>query len=1071
MSAIFGLQMEDDDEESTLELAKEVGLQDLLDAAAAASDRSEEDDDGGNTSEELERVIQDGDDEESEAQGPESSSLGSADANDLDEDHLDRYLAYNPDTPAKPKATPARDITESLRTRRALIEEGRKRMEEFRKRSATPARSTRHTSGSSIGSETSHSLHSRDLSPELLSPEPSPSAARRHPAATAAAQAARANPPTQPVPFTPVAQGFKSQLDKLKRDELDLAAAEWSEQRNRVSDMRREYEEELADMQKVVDDAREETQQAQQRNLKLEKDAEQSRKELASLKQQLEQFAATQRADETAAEELRTRIATQQKEMSSLRERVQAQAAELELRARETVSRLASNESEHEADMCALNDQLEEQIKSIRDLEEERDGLQQVLELTRQRAAEEAAKYRQDSDKGRHDLSQELAQVRAALETARQAREEQAHAAAQQNEQAQEAREAAQRALQLERASAQERERDLQHQLAAATAAQRSAMEDAATEHSARRAELENRLAAADRLADELREERDKARDAEKALRTGTQALQEKLRLALDANAKLQDVQRATASETSSQQQAHTQEVQELCARISEQDEEITRAARDATNAREELARERTAFQAARDDLDKAFEANRQMRATHEAMRLDLAAKEEALQDAEERIGELSRSLAAAQRSNQQAFTDEITSSQAVVQELRQKLRAVADKLEKKQQQLAEEVKLRKETEHDVEQLRKEHAAQLRQQREHFEQALDEQRAIEQRLRDIATKDDEDDRAALAEMSREITELRRRLTSRAALDDQPSVHSLVHQEEMQRDMELRAREPELVLALQDRVEALEESNKLLSRAFRESAEQASSSDQARTIHQLTMEIEASKRAFHAMRQRLLQAGHLSRPDHRVVNNNLRASRTGAFSMLDQSLLSDQTWAAETAMASGPSDATTEQPASLTRDELSTSINSRRHHHLHHHHTRRHRHGDASQSRLHASSISKTSSQPAYTTRPGPRAPKTVNRALRHEVDMLQDALDKEREARHAAETKAGFLQSEFTDLFVQYFNAEKKQSKKQKKPTAARKLVYRERLKPKSSSLSTVGPRRQRSQENASKLK
>jgi len=597
-------------------------------------------------------------------------------------------------------------------------------------------------------------------------------------------------------------------------------------------------------------------------------------------------------------------------------------------------------------------------------------------------------------------------------------------------QQLQEAFEAAERAAEVERREFQQQEKALRTKLDAALAQNSRITEQAQASNEQSRKELEDRLVNVEGNVELLRSELKKSRDAEQALRTEGQNLQEKLRLALEANRKLQEVERVASEESSSTIQLQNQEVEHLREENNRLEDELTSAARDATKAREELAREKTALQIAREDLDKAAEALREVSAAKELLRSEVSENASRVQQMENRILELTSLLSKAQQSNQDAFSKEMVALQTATMELRSKLKAVADKLDKKQRQLEEEQKARQEVEEEFERAQEQHSQELRQQREHFEETLREQRAIEDRLRAIATQDDDADRQALQEMSREIMDLRRRLATRpppvqAQIAAEPS--SLVSPHHVGAMMNVHnegfsgeeSASP-VVIALQDRVEALEESNKLLSRAFRESTLQSNNSDQARTIHQLTMEIEASKRAFHQMRQRLLHAGLLhgrssNGPiDSRNHHHSSNTIYTGPTH--EQSMLTDHEWS-----------------ASGTREEDDDLSGM----HQHQQQQQQQQHQSAgSFSVLQTSAISPASSS-VVPKRSGPRAPKTANRALRHEVDMLQDALDKEREARRAAETKAGFLQSEFTDLFVQYFQAEKDATKVSRKAARA----------------------------------
>jgi hypothetical protein len=209
--------------------------------------------------------------------------------------------------------------------RKALIEEGRRRMEEFRRRASG-------IEGASAAASIC------GLSPARLAPSNDAACAAesaRSPEARPAVEEARSpfagacQAPASVENLTPVARGLREQLDKLKKDELDLAASEWSAMSARLANDAAAHESEMSELR--AESAR----QAEELSL---------------------------RAEEARAQavEAERRVAAVSKERDALRSQVRALAGELEARAREAVDRLASGLSERDADAAEQRRALEQ---------------------------------------------------------------------------------------------------------------------------------------------------------------------------------------------------------------------------------------------------------------------------------------------------------------------------------------------------------------------------------------------------------------------------------------------------------------------------------------------------------------------------------------------------------------------------------------------------------------------------------------------------------------------------------------------------------------------------------------
>mmetsp|Transcript_21390 Transcript_21390/g.34843 ORF Transcript_21390/g.34843 Transcript_21390/m.34843 type:complete len:666 (+) Transcript_21390:99-2096(+) len=225
-----------------------------------------------------------------------------------------------------PKAPGDDAQVDSRSARRALIEQGRKRMEEFRNRSASKEQGD---------ASANISFEGKDERVEAM------------------------------VPFTPVAKGLKSQLDKLKRDELDLAASEWSEQRTRMSDMRKAYEEDIEKLEKQLEQEREKSCVLEKENAIAVSKFQSEEMESRSLAQRVQH-----------ANEL---VEAEREENRQLRVKVKTLASDLEERARDTVNRLANKESELTSDLEDMKKQISSQQDSYNALEREKCRLDEQL--------------------------------------------------------------------------------------------------------------------------------------------------------------------------------------------------------------------------------------------------------------------------------------------------------------------------------------------------------------------------------------------------------------------------------------------------------------------------------------------------------------------------------------------------------------------------------------------------------------------------------------------------------------------------------------------------------------------
>jgi hypothetical protein len=265
--------------------------------------------------------------------------------------------------------------------RKALIEEGRRRMEEFRRRvgggATDGASAAAAICGLSPAPPSGAAAAICGLSPGApFGAAPSNQAAcgaegARSPAASEARSpfAGACQAPASVESLTPVARGLREQLDKLKKDELDLAASEWSAMSARLASDAAAHESELCEL----------------------------RAESARQAEELSRQAEEARAQALDAER---RVAAACKERDALRTQVRSLAGELEARAREAVDRLASGLSERDADAAEQRRVLEQELEQAR-------GRERALE------AEAAQQVQQAQQQAQTQLAQHAQQLQA----------------------------------------------------------------------------------------------------------------------------------------------------------------------------------------------------------------------------------------------------------------------------------------------------------------------------------------------------------------------------------------------------------------------------------------------------------------------------------------------------------------------------------------------------------------------------------------------------------------------------------------------------------------------------------
>ena len=206
--------------------------------------------------------------------------------------------------------------------RKELIENGKKRMEAFRNRPNAMKESSSKNLSTSTHMQTSQELINEDL--EILKTQP-----KENFHLSINENSFHCDSPIG-FNYSPTENrtNFNRQLEKLKKDELDLAAAEWSEQRRSVALMRNEY---LTRINK-----------------------------LEAEKKSLQELAASQ-----------SKILQEEEKRSKyLQDQVQSLSSEIKLRASRSVISLSEINIDNENDLIATKNKLETQTKIIENLRE-----------------------------------------------------------------------------------------------------------------------------------------------------------------------------------------------------------------------------------------------------------------------------------------------------------------------------------------------------------------------------------------------------------------------------------------------------------------------------------------------------------------------------------------------------------------------------------------------------------------------------------------------------------------------------------------------------------------------------
>ncbi|CAK9021831.1 Hypothetical protein (Fragment) [Durusdinium trenchii] len=903
---------------------------------------------------------------------------------------LQGYLTFNPTTPGQPlrKTTAGPESvgdqeselsTESARSRKALIEEGRRRMEEFRKRSATPKKSGQTLSFRDTGNGSSptnvnrgnnnnnnnddhgevsdvEDQHEDDGREETREEEQDGVANRRQeevsPSTNAAAgEAARARQKVvaaaTATPFTPVARGFKNQLDKLKRDELDLAAAEWSEQRKSVAVMRQSYEQEIGVLEERL-----KGQMTENQDLIAEVGNEKEEARRAAAK----------------ADQLRDRLDCMTTDLdkeraltTSLRSKVQELASELEERARDSVTRLASSQSAHDADAAMLKNQLNTQAERIAALQAEKAQMEEMVEAK----SREVEGLRNEVSGCRDEIH--------ALKTS----------------------------LDFEKAAAQ---RELDH----AREEMASLVSQSAD---ARKAE---QLA---ETVEDLGTQLESAKGNLRRIKKENLEMEMELSQARQAVSRLQEEQSQNKAQYSDELKLERQALEEVRTKLCQQGEELV----DARNALE-AALEEQKFASSREaaiktrtrELEEKLAASsaavQQLEASNRTLRDDLAAT----------------SQATTQHDDAQADLSTRTQLEADCKRLRSKLARLADSTDTLERRLSEEVRQRRDAEEAIERIESKHMAQLRSLRQEYDTALQEQRSATARLRDMSQEDKDVNLSVFNEMKSELEALRTKLQRQAVVVQAPAEPAV-------------ATDPHLE-TLQNRVDALEASNKMWNRYFAESPRHQQHSntliaEQAQTIHQLTMEIEAERKRCDRARTELKQLRAAAK--QQALHQGAHAR--GRPRTRSRSTSSDLSCSSSGSSRSSPPNTSLDSMMLQSRDisllRPMADPQERRH---------RHRgdvddmHSDGAQDDIAQDADLNDVSMlvPAHLGRQN--SPKRQIEYLKRTIILLRHKNQIESEARKAAETKVQFLQAEFTDLFVSGLAMTKQKKKKAAAaPTAA----------------------------------
>jgi len=198
------------------------------------------------------------------------------------------------------------------------------------------------------------------------------------------------------VRYTPVAQGLKNQIDRLKSDELDLAESEWAENNRRFEEMQSDYEKELDELEEEIVRLKEEGLGKDAGLESLRSEGEQARQTISVLQQRVEKLEnekeklrsdlAKNQEDSLAAGKLDTRLQESSSTILNLQSDLAEKVEELE-KASSLAQELYEEKTSYESQISALKKDCENLLSEKHSSEIEMDNFISELKTTKEEHA------------------------------------------------------------------------------------------------------------------------------------------------------------------------------------------------------------------------------------------------------------------------------------------------------------------------------------------------------------------------------------------------------------------------------------------------------------------------------------------------------------------------------------------------------------------------------------------------------------------------------------------------------------------------------------------------------------